>query len=231
MTTEETVEKRPLVLWSGGFDSTALVISLLHDGDIDVLYVSLDNNSAPQKYEKKAIKKLKRIIVNAKLKGSIINEHAFGYGYIDVRDNMYSQPALWVHAAAFVADSEIHSTVEIAYIKHDDAWHFKTEIQDAYAALTKLICFGITVPLSFPFEWRTKASLLEDLQDVSQCDKILKAVRYCEGREAAPCGECASCKRHISELHTAPRLISVDMTNEVVSRQETENLKETENVK
>jgi len=194
------MSKRPLVLWSGGFDSTALLIELLIEEDVDILYVNLENSEELQRYEKKAITKLKCIIADANLKGKIINEHTFSYGNIVVNKTVYGQPALWINASADIANIKDHSSVNIAYVKYDDAWHYKTEIVNAYKAMNSLICDGDTVPLKFPYEWYTKKHILDRMETFVYYKQILNTVRYCEASQKKPCGECASCIRHKSEL-------------------------------
>ena len=193
-------EKRPLVLWSGGTDSTCLVIDLLQQNDIDIMYVNLDNNVKQQRQEKKAITKLKCIIKDANLKGQIINEHAFGYESIDVSKSVYAQPALWVVAASYIADVKMHDSVQVAFVKHDDAWHYKTEIHNVYNAMNNLICDGDIVPLTFPYEWNTKVDLVDNMESFMYHKQVMNLIYYCESGEKEHCGECPSCKRHKSEL-------------------------------
>lgn len=192
-------KKRPLVLWSGGLDSTALVIDLLHKGDIDVMYVDLWNNYYLQKHEKKAVTKLKAIIADSGVKGRIVEEHTFGYHSFYPTKNVYAQPALWLSAAVYLADPKHHSGVYIAYVSHDDAWHFKREITDAYDALNNLVCDGVKVPLEFPYEWMSKKQLLDNMKDFVYYTEVTNLIRYCESEQKEPCGECNSCKRHILE--------------------------------
>jgi len=212
---EAKIIKRPLVLWSGGFDSTTLVIDLLHDGDIDVLYVNLENNKKMQAREKKAITKMKALITDVNLKGCILNEYTFGYGVISFTKSLYAQPALWLQAASMIADSNNHSEVNIAYVRHDDVWHYKTEIINAYNALNQLTCPDNVVPIKFPYEWYTKTTLLNQLKDFVYIKQILQLVYYCEEGTKEPCGECSSCKHHDHELKGADHLMAIDMTDEV----------------
>lgn len=194
-------EKRPLVLWSGGTDSTCLVIDLLTQGDIDIMYVDLENNENQQKHEKNAIQKLRCVISDANLKGKIINEHSFGYKTISVTKMMYVQPALWINAVAFIANVNIHSGVHLAFVKYDDVWHYKTEINAVYNAMNNLVCDGVTVPLVFPYEWSTKVDLINDLKNFIYYKQVMNLIYYCEAGGKEHCGECSSCKRHNDELN------------------------------
>jgi len=193
-------DKRPLVLWSGGTDSTCLVIELLTQGDIDIMYVDLKNNENQQRHEKTAIRKLRCIINDANLKGKIVNEHSFGYNTISVTKTMYVQPALWITAVAYIANINTHCGVNIAFIKYDAAWHYKTEIHAVYDAMNNLVCDGDTVPLVFPYEWKTKVDLINDLKDFIYYEQIMNLIYYCESGKKGNCGECSSCKRHDNEL-------------------------------
>jgi 7-cyano-7-deazaguanine synthase in queuosine biosynthesis len=208
-------EKRPLVLWSGGFDSTCLVIDKLHDGDIDILYIDLENNWIMQRQERRAICKMKALIKDANLKGQIINSFNFRYGMIPVTKSVYAQPALWLQAASMIADAEHHSEVNIAYVRHDDAWHYKTEIMNAYTALNQLTSPDNIVPVKFPFEWFTKTTLLEQLKTFEYHKPLLNLIYYCEAGTKKPCGECSSCKRHDDELKGADHTMAIDMTGKI----------------
>jgi len=194
------MKKRPLILWSGGFDSTILLINELHKTDVDVLYVNLENNTRQQKREQRAIKKLKVIINDANLQGKIINEHSFGYQTIKVSKKSYTQPCLWLMASSFIANSDIHSSVKIAYVRYDDAWHYKGEMLNVYNSLNSLICQEKMVDLEFPFEWHTKSDLYEIVRDFTYIDQIMKTISYCESNYEDRCNDCDSCKRHQNEL-------------------------------
>lgn len=210
-------KKRPLVLWSGGFDSTVLVIDKLADGDIDIMYVDLENNKRAQRREKKAIAKIKLLIKDANLKGKIIYEYDFGYQRISASKAVYAQPALWLQAVTFCVDPERHSEVLIAYVKGDDVWHYKHQIKKVYKTLLALTCHDDdVVPLKFPLEWNTKANLLEWLGTFVYNKQVLNLIYYCEAGWKEPCGECTSCKRHIQEVdvHEDGKMMAIDMSAE-----------------
>lgn len=215
----DLTNRRPLILWSGGFDSTCLVLDRLHDGDVDLLYVNLANNDKMQRREKKAIAKLKCIIKDANLPGNIIDEYTFGYQEITVTKQVYAQPALWLQAASMMADGARHNEVLIGYVRHDDAWHYKTEIVNAYNALSQLTCPDNIVPVKFPYEWETKTRLLERFKDFVYIKQILNLMYYCESGTKEPCGECSSCTHHDDELKGEDhRIMAIDMTDHIKER-------------
>jgi len=193
-------DKRPLVLWSGGTDSTCLVIDLLKEGDIDVLYIDIANNVIPQRHEKKAITKLKCLILDANLPGKIISEYKFGYSTISVTKQIYAQPALWINAAAYIADTDIHSSVNLGYVRADDAWYYRTEIMNLYTAMNDLVSEGKEVPLEFPLKWDSKTMLIERLKKFVYFKQVMRLIYWCEKGTKIQCGECRSCLRHKSEL-------------------------------
>lgn len=206
-------DKRPLILWSGGFDSTCLVIDKLREGEhIDIMYVNLDNNKRGQGFEKKAIKKMSALIKDANLPGKIISVHEFGYHQITVDKAVFAQPALWLQGASFIVNPEIHSEINIAYIKADDIWHYKTELQNLYGAMLALTCHDDEiVPLKFPCEWQTKADLLDKLESFVYYKQIMKLVYYCESGRKEPCGTCTSCKRHSNEVKETERVMAIEI--------------------
>jgi 7-cyano-7-deazaguanine synthase in queuosine biosynthesis len=227
---EAKIIKHPLVLWSGGFDSTCLVIEKLQEGDIDVMYVRLENNERMQRREKKAIGKLKILIKDANLKGSVINEFSFGYEYIDITKGMFALPGLWLQAAVYLVNPQVHSEINIGYVKGDDAWHYKSQIQKVYKSLLALVCDSQdVVPLKFPYEWYTKADILAGMESFMYNKQMMNLIYYCENGAKSPCGSCGSCKRHSSELGIVkePRVVAVDMTDEysmvTVDSRETEH--------
>lgn len=196
-------KKLPLVLWSGGFDSTCLVIDLLHLNDIDILYVTLGNNDVQQRREKIAINKLKCLITDANLEYNIRNEYTFGYGTLPVTKTIFAQPSLWIHAATFIAAPDIHSKVVIGYVKNDDIWHYKHELNETYNLMNVLTCHDTEpVPLEFPYEWVTKNGIRNDLKaNFIYYKQIMNCVSYCESGDKDYCGECSSCKRHAEEIN------------------------------
>ncbi len=195
------INKLPLVLWSGGTDSTALVIDLLSKSDIDLLYVNLENNRFQQYYEKKSILKMKSILNDSNLKGKIKTCHSFGYEQINISKSIYSQPALWLTAASFIANPEIHSSVNLAYIRQDDAWHYKTEMHKFWSSIHNLTSDGKNVPLVFPFEWHTKKNMIDIIKNFEYGEQILNLIYWCESGHTKNCGECASCLRHQQDLN------------------------------
>ena len=210
---KEKTSKRPLVLWSGGFDSTCLVIDKLREGEhIDIMYVNLDNNKHGQSFEKKAIKKMSALIKEANLPGKIISEFDFGYHAITPNKAVFAQPALWLQAVSFIVDPKVHSEINIAYVKADDIWHYKTELQNLYGAMLALTCHDDEiVPLKFPYEWQTKADLLDNLESFVYYKQIMKLVYYCESGTKEPCGTCTSCMRHITEVKETERVVAVEI--------------------
>lgn len=198
-----TVNKRPLVLWSGGLDSTALVIDELLKGDIDIAFIKLNNNDFQQYYEYKAMRKLRLIIDDIpELKGKIINEKQFGYEQINCDKNVFAQPTLWSFAVNFLSNPDIHSSIKIAYVKYDDVWHFKHELMEFYKSTHNLLCNEEElIPIEFPYEWNTKSEIVELLENkIIYSKQILNLIYYCESNISKKCGECNSCIRHKKEL-------------------------------
>lgn len=67
------------------------------------------------------------------------------------------QPVLWVTLAAISVDDEI----EFGYVKHDDVWHYKHQVQELLDTLNRFKNPNRrNPPFSFPFEWETKEDLL-----------------------------------------------------------------------
>lgn len=121
------MNKIPLVLYSGGLDSTNLVYALLQEGDVDVFYVSGQQSPTKIAAEKAARQRAKRWFyeehVNGQLKGRIISDFSaeIGRTFVDAPDAALVQPITWLTAAFHVCDPKRHSALHVGYIAGDAA--------------------------------------------------------------------------------------------------------------
>lgn len=92
--------KRPLVLWSGGMDSSYLVMTYLERGiDIDFLYVKGPQGSNKIDQELEAIRKMREVF-NKKFKGCIYNWYEVDVSNIRANSNhKLAQAYVWMFAA------------------------------------------------------------------------------------------------------------------------------------
>ena len=179
-----------LLLWSGGCDSTLLLLRYLKEGKkIRTLAVNHDQvSSAP--YEKKARREIKKKLRERGFK--------FRHQEISIRgrergvqggNGGLSQPGIWLFAA--IGNLNDKETLLTAYIREDDIWHYRQWYVDAFQNL--LVIAGKTSELQFPMEWDTKPEIIAELKK----EKLLSLTWYCEAptKSGRRCGRCGSCKR------------------------------------
>lgn len=188
--------KRPLVLWSGGLDSTFLMWHLLQTSDVDYTYIVGGQRLAKQDREDQARK--------AALK--YFHEHApFKANYVDPKveaniSNMgqltWSQPALWLIGALGAVDHTQHSSVQAAYVLGDEILAMQEFLQQTWYGLQGLSKQGM-VPLYLPLRMMSKYYILNMIPKA-----LYDCVWYCETPDDdEPCGRCMSCITHLVELH------------------------------
>jgi 7-cyano-7-deazaguanine synthase in queuosine biosynthesis len=179
-------DKVPLILWSGGLDSTYLVWDNISKGrSVDVVYVELANNASKVKRELAA-----RVKIKAKLdeyESKIRKDYIFKVMPLIEGDNLskeicYPQPYMWSYALQSVFDSSRHSHVETGYIKIDDFVSIKDSCEK-FIALGSEIFFEREHPieLKFPLISFDKSQLLDSYEGSDYGKSILQEVTWCEG--------------------------------------------------
>jgi len=150
-----------LLFWSGGFDSTAILLDMLTDSarypKIRVVSygVKAIHNCEEDKNARKAISKLLDLEKNARFE--MID---FDIDYFPFISG--SQAKLWACLASmFVSAVDNPLEIVFGYIKHDDFWHERPEFE---AGIKNLIQFGqhceFNVKFNYPLEWMTKKEML-----------------------------------------------------------------------
>ncbi len=185
----------PLVLFSGGLDSTYLLSVLLKTTDVDVLYVSGPQGKLKETHEIRARKKIVAWL-NKNKPYSVRTQHHWelpngvpGYAY------RFGQVLPWFYSAMTVADGLKHTVVNIAYVMGDQVCQHFAEMTWAWDYM-KEVCMSKPVPLRFPLKDTTKVQILNQLEP-----ELLKLVWFCETpKKNKPCGECAACINHQVEL-------------------------------
>lgn len=196
----EHVTKVPLLLFSGGLDSTFNLWCRLERTPVDVLYAFGGQSGIKAEAEKKARQRLMELLhktTRFKVRKEI---EAIPMDLLGMPGPVgLSQPPAWLFAALKHVDPETHSSVEIAYVLGDDALMMRHEIQAAWDNLC-LVAKGVKVPLTFPLMRTTKQWVLKHMTA-----ELLEAVWVCEKpkrvkRKPVACGTCHPCLRHKNEL-------------------------------
>lgn len=211
------MEKLPLVLWSGGLDSTYIVWShLSNNQSVDVVYVDVNNNRKPKgEREKRARDNMKQIFAEEfKEKGRIRKDYNFyipEFNRDHFKENKLVQSFMWSYALQAVYNSSLHSRVETGYVKGDDFWHIKSGFVDSVKLVSETF-FQRESPivLEFPLEWKPKKEMYETYLGDSVGQKLLNEITWCEGINrvdgkwtqncsCVPCTKMRSVKRDYEE--------------------------------
>lgn len=188
-----------MLLWSGGLDSTALLLRLCKsDGTqgnpvrtLSIMHNMVVASAAESMMRHKIVAKLKRRGYHIK-PTEVRIDGATGYN-----GKHLGQPVIWLPLGVNALDQK--EDLYLAYVRGDDIWHYKGELVHAFNYLMA-IC-GKDGALRYPLEWENKTDLAKELRD----EHLLSMVWYCETPEPArsltdfkhrPCGSCRSCLRH-----------------------------------
>ena len=193
--------KYPLILWSGGLDSTFLVWDRLRNNHpIDVLYINLKNNIENNKHELKTIKKLKLILKQAGYASKIRKQFNYTIPIKRKSTVICPQVAGWNDAVLWIYDKKIHSDIEIAYVRKDDFWHFRDKVEK-YQKLQFDIHHNITNNIiTYPLEWFSKAMIIKEMKKDPIGKILLQNIRYCSEAKTVICHICPSCISHAAAL-------------------------------
>jgi len=190
-------QKVPLIVWSGGVDSTLCLLNELKTNDVvDTVYFRLGNNSKQTRMELIAIKKIRKLLQKD---NKIINLQIQEIAALPSNNNLFlPQPALWISNIVYFINSSRHNRIVFGYIKGDDFWHIKTEFESLYLNLCKIVCVENDSPsLYFPYEWWTKKQIKQEMK--KKYKNVYKLISYCENpEEGKPCEKCGSCLQHKS---------------------------------
>ena len=187
-----------LVLWSGGLDSTAILLYYLKEKiPFETVYINLDNNRVKAKEEKKARKKILKALEN--YYAVKITDHEVKFSSINFsHKHTLAQPLIWMFGLLQVIHENI-DTVNLGYVEGDCFWHIKHNFERAFWHLKRVMDnkFKKFPTLHYPFEWFGK----KDLVDYHYSDEIGKYVFgmlwVCEDvmEDSSQCGKCTPCTR------------------------------------
>lgn len=213
------LDKHPLVLFSGGLDSTYLISQYLRVGAVDTLSVQANQSEMKQIREEIARKRVIEELgkMSRRYPFTVNREYMrdLNHQFTEVPDYDMVQPISWLTAALIVTDPKIHSEVAIAYLLGDQAPALRQYIDAFWHAGWKLLHWNEPiVPLVFPLldAGLTKRKILDriDKQLVSHvwsCE--LPSIRPGEGvyfswadveeakkdpRRLKACGKCLPCR-------------------------------------
>ena len=202
----------PLVLYSGGMDSTLMLYCELLNRSVDTLYVTANAAEGRDVMEKRAREKAMSWFLDSDigkdLKGRVLVDRAINLDQtlIQVKGYKMIQPLMWLIAGLMAFDKDRHSELMIGYIVGDTAPIKITELEafwrNAYA-LMHWCKPENAPPVRFPLIERgyDKLKVLADLP-LELADKIWVCERPKKKDNGSYhyCKTCASCRTHLNAL-------------------------------
>ena len=203
-------DRIPLILWTGGADSTLLLFDKLKNGPVDTLYLNSAQGESKSFKELNAIEKIIDSEEYQKLPFKIrdrkvVEMQKGGLPFGVSQDLALTQPLLWITGALLVCNRQRHSEVMMGYVMGDDVCGALSNMMNAWDQLeyvTKAGVSGESVRLVFPLQWTSKETIYKELRRLN----IEKLVWSCElpAGDGTQCGECIPCKK--ASLYKEPSL-------------------------
>lgn len=189
--------KKVLIPFSGGIDSTYLVFKNLEEGnDVHLTRFNIENNEHQMEIECEAIKDLihdlQKHFPNAHLLMRSYEKNNMSNQSFEVTGShmIYGpQPPLWVFCLAYDENLWEVDEVQMGYISGDDALSYLDDIKKLYRAFSPFLQKKAP-PLKFPLIKNFKWELWNYLPD-----NIKKNTVFCEYSRTRyePCGKCNPC--------------------------------------
>lgn len=166
-------KKIPLVLFSGGLDSTSALMDALVRSDVDVVYIA--GRQGPHKInaELQAVEDIIEMLKATPTEHQIQKVYRFKLetdSYVDnyvhdyVSGQRFSQPQQWLFGMTAIARPDRHSEVVLSYVTGDQMASHLTELHWIWDYLCGIV-FGTEnkIPLAFPFRYSKKRDLINHL--------------------------------------------------------------------
>lgn len=202
-----------VVFWSGGFDSTALLIETTAKYatyNEPVLAISVYDKDAISNADadKAAREKIKQILIDKHHLNIKFHEIQTSWLCNDMKEQTnediyfdYNRPSFWLGQAYYwfsvVVQHFIGCDIDIhlAYVQEDDFWHIRHNIVNALKTLLP----EHNCRLNYDYESKHKDTIYRELRNFDT--DIFNACNYCEClKDGKPCGECASCNKHLKTM-------------------------------
>lgn len=193
------MNKKVLIAWSGGLDSTYMIQYYLEQGyTVDVVTCNLGNAWPTQmKREQAAIKKM--------MKGYFKDKpvRLLGSSHIKFDGNCFgtlalSQVPVWLFNLVTYLQHD-HTEVAIGYVMNDDAMSYLDDVRAIWSAYSGLL-FRELPPIVFPLV-KYKKTMIHDRLHID----LRKHVTWCESPEKEDqCGTCPSCKKMVDACLQVP---------------------------
>lgn len=182
------MSKNILVSWSGGFDSTYMIIDLLKKGN-NVKAIQIQSpNLVASKIE---VERTELITPFLQKMGDFTHNIVY-QEYGDVFPFCLPQLPIFLFNLSLASNVDTNK-VNIGYVMNDDAISFLPEIKKIWKSLGLMKKLP---PLEFPLIKINKRDIISIL--MNEYKEIYDLCWCCESESDVMCGKCPSCKRHIS---------------------------------
>jgi hypothetical protein len=119
----EPFVKIPLIMFSGGLDSSYLLETMLRKGNVDTLYVSGAQGSGKIEKELEARRTIIRILEKETGNQVLIDHHIslpdLCGGLNWIVESAFLQPLIWLTGAIHRTEEDRHSELMVAYVSGD----------------------------------------------------------------------------------------------------------------
>ncbi len=192
--------KLPLVLLTGGADSTLLAYKLLQTSPIDILYIT--GNQCPKKViaEQAAIVKIVKWL-NANCHFKVRHDDACTMTIDPLGHSAFAQPPAWLFGTLFNCRHSVRESVNMAYVCGDQfSQHTKT-IAEIWDKLCEVSLY-VKIPLLFPLITYRKTDVYNSLpiplrKLIWSCELPVATAKADQFKQ---CGVCAACKTRLITL-------------------------------
>jgi 7-cyano-7-deazaguanine synthase in queuosine biosynthesis len=195
--------KLPLIVWSGGMDSTAVMIHYFsHKIPHHTCYIKLNQNTQT-KFELMArnriLKELTKQYGNYNLADHILNP--FSKNIINNNCCLILAKA-WIDGILLSLDVSPYNKIVFGYIKGDDFWHYGHVIKELYEVNKKLMYSDNIPELDYPMEWYNKQEIYDNYYKPDNLSKYYNMIWTCDNPNniinrhysVSRCGECKKCR-------------------------------------
>lgn len=197
--------KGPLILFSGGLDSTYLVYETLKTTNVHLVYVVGNVYTEKMKLELAAREKIKQWFTdNPHSEFKIISDTVLHFEIGDFRQMFngvkLTQPAMWLFPSLYFYKSGLHTSVQIGYVKDDVIIPYLVDLKNAWSSLTKVVKSDF-VPLLFPLVEVDKVHSYSTLpHDLRSLIWVCNNPQVNGQRQMIECGRCGPCARRLTYI-------------------------------
>lgn len=217
--------KMNLICWSGGYDSTAVILHAIKHGiDFETVYFRLNNNVNKSNVELYCRDKMIDVF---KKHGIVFDDYIIDIGlvYFGTSRKLLILPYLWNFGLTqFLSQvTKPYDSIQMGYIRNDDFWHVYKFTQANLETSLKMISNDMLVPqFEYPLQWLSKEEVLETFNSTVLAEDLKSHIWTCETPIVSSnvdlstytrCGKCNSCK-HLPK-HVPPTLRPVCIKRDI----------------